>query len=146
MTLVRWRPREVSDVHREIDHLVNTLWGDFGRVNGAGAAWSPTVDATETEDKIVVSAELPGLSREDIKITLKEGVLTIEGEKQSDSESKEENPQWTERRYGKFSRSFNLPSEIDAGKVSAVCKDGVLKLTLPKAEEAKPKEIEVKVS
>ena len=146
MTLVRWRPREVSDVHREIDHLVNTLWGDFGRGNGAAAAWSPTVDATETEDKIVVSAELPGLSREDIKITLKEGVLTIEGEKQSDSESKEEKPQWTERRYGKFSRSFNLPTEIDAGKVSAVCKDGVLKLTLPKAEEAKPKEIEVKVS
>ena len=73
-------------------------------------------------------------------------MLTIEGEKRSDSESKEENPQWTERRYGKFSRSFNLPSEVDAGKVSAVYKDGVLKLALPKAEEAKPKEIEVKVS
>ena len=143
MTLVRWRPREVSDVHREIDHLVNTLWGDYGRGNGAAAAWNPTVDATETEDKIVVSAELPGLSREDIKITLKEGVLTIEGEKRSDSEGKEENPHWTERRYGKFRRSFNLASEIDAGKVSAVYKDGVLKLILPKVKLKGPTKVKV---
>jgi len=148
MTLVRWQPRAMFDVSREIDRMVNTFWGDFGR-NGSGhpSAWRPSVDVKENEDGYVVSADVPGLSREDVKVTLKDGVLTIEGGKQHESDEKADNgAHWTERHSGKFSRSFRVPDDVDADKVSAACKDGVLNVTLPKAEVAKPKEIEVKVS
>ena len=148
MTLVRWQPRAMFDVSREIDRMVNTLWGGFGRNgNGHTEAWRPSVDAKENEDGYVVSAEVPGLSREDVKVTLKDGVLTIEGEKAHAADEKADSgAHWTARHYGKLNRSFRVPDDVDADKVSAVCKDGVLTVTLPKVEAVKPKEIEVKVA
>ena len=147
MTLVKWHPRQEFDVSREIDRLVNTFWGDFNTRGQEGAAdWRPRVDVAEREDAFVFAAEVPGLKREDVKVTLKEGVLTLEGEKRQESDGKGDEARWSERRYGKFSRSFRLPSDVDAGKVSASYSDGVLGVTVPKAETAKPREIDVKVS
>ena len=148
MTLMRWQPREALRLRREIDELARTFWGDRGDGNGNGseAAWHPRVDVSEAEDGFTVHAELPGVSREDVKVRLEDGVLTIEGEKRNASEEKEKGACRTERTYGRFHRSFKLSSEVDADKISAVHKDGVLTLSLPKAEAARPKEIEVKVA
>ena len=146
MTLVRWQPREALRLRREIDELARTFWGDRGNGNGSEAAWDPRVDVSEAEDGFTVNAELPGVSREDVKVRLEDRVLTIEGEKRKASEEKEKGFYQTERTYGRFHRSFDLSSGVDAGKISATYKDGVLTLSLPKAEAARPKEIEVKVA
>ena len=141
MTLVRWQPREFRSMQREIDDLVNTFWG-----SARSDAWQPRVDISETENEVVLQAELPGISRDDIKVTLEEKTLTIEGEKKAATEGGEGNVHRSERAYGRFSRTFQLGTQVDTENLSAVYKDGVLTLTLPKAEAAKPKEIEVKVA
>jgi len=146
MTLVKWHPRQVCDVNREIDRLVNNFWGGFGTADESARGWSPRVEVAEQDDAFRVAAEVPGLKREDVKVTLKEGVLTLEGEKRHASEEGSDAAQWSERKYGKFSRSFRLPSGVDGSKVTASYSNGVLNVTVPKAEAAKPREIEVKVS
>ena len=142
MTLVKWNP---STVDREINNLVRNFWGP-NSLTGTGEGWNPRVDISELEDRYEVHAELPGLSKEDIKVNLEDGVLTIEGEKKRSAETNEDSYRRTERVYGKFSRSFNLGDRVSADKISAAYKDGVLTVALPKAEEVKPKTIEVKVS
>jgi HSP20 family protein len=104
------------------------------------------VDITENENSYVVKAELAGLSKDDVKITMKEDVLTIRGEKKSETKSENENVHLLERRYGRFVRAFRLPSSVNSKKIDATFKDGILTLSLPKAEEAKPKEIEIKMN
>ena len=146
MTLIRWQPREALRLRREVDDLMRTFCGEWGNGNGSDAAWQPRVDVSEAEDGFTVHADLPGVNREDVKVTLHEGVLTIEGEKRRASEEKERGYSWTERAYGRFHRSFSLSQEVDAGRISAAFKDGVLTLALPKAEVVRPKEIEVKVA
>jgi HSP20 family protein len=108
--------------------------------------WSPALDAHEDKDKYVVSLDVPGLKKEDINVSVHDGVLTVSGERRSEKDVKEGTVHRTERFYGKFSRSVSLPAEVRADKVSAVYKEGVLTVEIPKAEEAKPKTIEVKVS
>lgn len=108
--------------------------------------WSPALDAFEDKDKYVVSLELPGLKKEDINVTVHDGVLTVSGERKSEKDVKEGTVHRTERYYGKFSRSVSLPTAVKADKVGAAYKDGVLTVEVPKADEAKPKSIEVKVS
>lgn len=108
--------------------------------------WSPSMDISETDNEFVVSAELPGLKREDIHITYTNGILKIEGERKKDKEEKDTNFHRVERVYGKFCRTFQLPSQIKNDKINADFKDGILKINLPKADEVKPKEIEVKVN
>jgi HSP20 family protein len=105
--------------------------------------WTPSLDIYQNADDIVAIVELPGMSKEDINISLHDGTLTISGERKEQSEQKAENAERTERFVGKFRRSISLPTRVDAGKVAASYKDGVLTVTLPKAEEAKPKKIEV---
>ena len=108
--------------------------------------WSPALDAMEDNDKYVVSLEVPGLKKEDINVSVHDGVLTVSGERKSEHDIKDATMHRTERYYGKFSRSVSLPAQVRADKVAATYKDGILTVQLPKAEEAKPKNIEVKVS
>ncbi len=109
-------------------------------------AWAPAVDIHETDDGYVVKADLPGMKKEDIQIDLKDSTLQIKGEKKFEEEASRDNYIRTERAYGTFVRSFSLPHNIDAGKIKASYKDGVLELALPKKEEAKPKQIKVEVN
>jgi len=107
--------------------------------------WSPAVDILEKGDSYVLNAELPGMSKDDVKITIEENVLTIKGEKKNEEEKKDENVHRLERSYGLFERSFTLPGTIKVSDIDAQFNNGILTLTLPKAEEAKPKKIEVRV-
>lgn len=109
------------------------------------AAWSPSCDIYETKNEIVVKAEIPGVKKEDIKLSLQENVLTLTGERKFEEETKKENYVRVERGYGSFTRSFTLPSYVDVKKIGAEFKDGLLEVKLPKSEETKPKEIEIKV-
>ena len=107
--------------------------------------WSPAVDVVENKDNYILKAELPGMNKDDVKITLENNILTIRGEKKNEYEKKEGNYHRVERSYGSFERSFTVPGTIKTNDIDAQYKDGVLTLTLPKAEEAKPKMIDVKV-
>jgi HSP20 family protein len=110
------------------------------------SVWSPRVDIVEDKDAYRLHADLPGLAREDVKVTVENGVLTLSGERKAEKrEKKGEGYEYYERTYGSFSRSFRLPDNVDPAGVKASHKNGVLELTLPKREEAKPKAIEVKV-
>ncbi len=135
-----WACGSVGDLQGELDRFIGDVWG--GRP--VPASLSYRVDVREDAEHVYVEAELPGLAKEDIEITLEDGVLTIAGEKKLASEEEREDYQVRERRYGKFSRRFELPSVVDEGKVRANLKDGVLLVTLDKREEVKPKRIEVK--
>jgi len=108
------------------------------------SGWSPALDLYQNNDNVVAVIELPGMRREDIEISLHDGTLTIGGERKSES-SNGEKAERTERYIGKFRRSITLPTRVDANKVSASYRDGILIVTLPKAEEAKPKQIQVNV-
>ena len=109
------------------------------------AAWSPAVDVAEHENNYLVNVELPGIGKDDVKITMRENVLTIEGEKKAENETKDKNYHRVERSFGKFQRSFSLPKNVKSDAIEAEYKDGVLSVSIPKAEEVKPKQIEVKV-
>lgn len=150
MTVVRWRPmRDLVSIQDEMNRVFDRFfsrepWEDREDVSSSG--WNPSVDISETKDEFVVSAELPGLKRDDIHITFTNGVLKIEGERKKEKEEKDANYHRVERMFGKFCRTFQLPTMVQSGKISADFRDGILIIHLPKAEEVKPKEIEVKVS
>lgn len=141
MAIVRWEPtRELAAM--EIDRLNRMFANLYGESFDRG--WAPAVDIFETDQReVVLKAELPEVRREDINITFENGVLTIRGERKYESEMKRENFQRVERHYGAFSRSFTLPATVDASRISASHKDGVLTIRLPQREEAKPKQIAV---
>jgi HSP20 family protein len=143
MAIVRWEPaRELATM--EIERL-NRMFTDFYG-EAFSRAWVPAVDIYETDaHEVVVKAELPDMKREDINLTFENGVLTLKGERKVQQEVKKENYQRIERRHGVFSRSFTLPNTVDAGKINASYKDGVLTIRLPQREEAKPKQIAVNV-
>ena len=129
------------------DHMNRLL--DLGlpaRSTEAFGNWSPALDAYEDKDKYTVCVELPGLKKEDISVTVDNGVLTISGERKSEKEVDEGTLHRSERFYGRFSRSVSLPTAVKSDRVGASYRDGILKVEIPKAEEAKPKNIEVKVS
>ena len=143
MALVRWDPlRELATM--EVDRL-NRMFADFYG-EGIARAWLPPVDIYETDDhEVVIKAELPEMKREDIHVTFENNVLTIRGERKLERDTNRENFQRLERHRGSFSRSFTLPATLDASKISASYKDGVLTVRLPQREEAKPKQVEVTV-
>jgi HSP20 family protein len=107
--------------------------------------WAPSVDVAETDEEIVVTAELPGIKQEEVDISIADNVLTLKGEKKEEKEVKEKNYHRIERSYGSFQRSISLPTGVDAGKAKATYKDGILCVTVPKVEEAKPKQIKIDV-
>ena len=108
--------------------------------------WLPALDAHEDKESFTVQVELPGFKREDIQVSLQDGVLTISGERKEEKVSQETEVHRQERYYGQFSRALTLPTAVAADKVKAAYKDGILTVTLPKAEEAKPKHIDVSVN
>src|SRR5215207_9969465 len=140
--LSAWSP--FSDLRSHINRLFDLSYPT--RAAESFGDWAPTLDASEDKDKYVVSVELPGMKKEDINVTVHDGVLTVSGERKSEKDVKEGTVHRTERYYGKFSRSVSLPSAVKADKVAAAYRDGILTVEIPKAEEAKPRQIDVKVS
>jgi len=140
-------PHALDRLHNEM----NRVFGDFfrGDLADSGAffsgTWAPAVDLSETDDAYLVRAELPGMKKEDVKITFNNGLLTIRGEKKNETEEKNRTYHRIERSYGSFERSFNLPGAVKSGNVEAKYDDGVLTITLPKTEETKEKVIDVKI-
>ena len=139
----------------ELEQLHNRLSNLFGRApvrRGDGredlalADWAPLADITEDDKEYIIKTELPDVKKEEVKVTVENGVLTIAGERKFEKEEKKKKYHRIERAYGTFVRSFTLPDDADAGKVKAEFKDGVLTVHLPKSASAKPKQIEVKVA
>jgi len=147
MTLVRWNPtrhRMMPTIH-EWDRLMGDFFND-GLEDTGLTEWAPDVDIIEDKDEFVLTADLPGLTKKDININIKENMLTISGERKTEVKDDSKTYCRTERRYGSFKRSFQLTDKVIADKITASFKDGVLRVSVPKAEETKPKEIEIKVS
>ncbi len=149
MAIVRWNP--LDDI-LFLQRRMNKIFEDnfLGRKSSndeelSSGLWSPSVDIYETESDIVLKAELPEVNQKDIKINIEDNVLTLKGERKFEKETKEENYHRMERSYGSFSRSFTLPGSINKDNVKASYKNGVLKITMPKKEESKPKQISVNV-
>jgi len=141
MTLVRWTPfSELENMQR---HLRGILDNTELPVAAETDHWLPTMDIRETEDALLVQAELPGINKADVKIEVKDDVLTISGERKYEKDVREENVHRIERAYGRFSRSFSLPANVDTGKVDATMKDGVLEIRLQKQEGARTREISI---
>jgi HSP20 family protein len=149
MAIVRWDPfRELS----EMQDRMNRLFGGYHAPRGEEevirrGTWWPLVDIYENDKhELVIKAELPDMKKDDITLTVDNNILTISGERLADAEMKDEHTHRVERTHGQFSRSFSLPQTIDTAKVSAEYKNGVLVVRLPKKEEAKPKQISVRVT
>jgi HSP20 family protein len=151
MTLTRWQRSDwdpalqlSSSLRDEIDRLFGTplSWFENGSQPFSGG-WVPALDVYEDKDHVFVRAEVPGMKKEEIDISLHEGVLTLSGERKLEKEYEKAENHRTERFVGRFQRSITLPAPVDSAKVRATYKDGILAITLPKAEEAKPKQIPV---
>jgi HSP20 family protein len=144
--LVRWNPyNELASIRREMSDLFNGTWGR-DRETTAFGAFVPPVDIRETKNNYVVELDLPGLEQKDIFVGLENDVLTVRGERKFGEEKKDECSTCSERLFGTFIRSFTLPGTADGEHVSATYKNGVLTVSIPKKEEAKPKSIKVEVS
>jgi HSP20 family protein len=152
MAIVRWEPfRELVGFQDRMNRLFEDSFRGVARGPAEddwalGGSWAPAVDIYEHEGNLVLKAELPGIESKDVDIRLENNVLTLRGERQFDSVVKRESYHRVERAYGTFSRSFTLPSVVDQEKIKAEYKDGVLRVTLPKKEEAKPKQIAISVT
>jgi len=148
MAVVRWNPfQDLVSLQERMNRLFEqTLDRSRGeREVMVAGTWAPAVDIYETPESIVLQAELPGLGKDDIDIQVRDNVLTLKGERRSEKEVKEGNYLRVERAYGGFQRAFTLPAAVQADKIRAVFKDGVLDVSIPKAEEAKPKQIKIEV-
>jgi len=141
MTLLRWTPwQELEDMQQSLDRVLGSFQSPASTEKGQ---WMPTVDIRETDDALLVQVELPGINKRDVQVEVKDGVLTISGERKYEKDVKEENVHRIERAYGRFTRSFSLPRNVETEKVDAAMKDGVLEVRLPKVESAKPRAISV---
>lgn len=142
-----WGPtgERFSQLREELNRLLDGSLAGFIGNAGLFGGWSPAVDVAQDKDNVYVAIELPGMKREEIDLSLHEGVLTITGERKQEKKEGEGETFREERYYGRFHRSVTLPTEVDGDKVKASYRDGVLEVELPKAEAAKPKQIDVKV-
>jgi HSP20 family protein len=157
-TMMRWDPfQDLRDAQEEMaqvsqmsqmSQMLARALGLHGQQQGSGrataAAWAPALDISERKDAYLVTVELPGVEADDLEITLEDGLLTIQGERQFTSESSEEQFHRIERRYGAFRRSITLPAQVQAEQIEASFENGVLQIVVPKMEEAKPKRIQVR--
>ena len=148
MAIVRWEPyRDLMAAQRDFDRLFREAFSPaMGEGEVSTRTWAPPVDIYENGDNLVLKAELPGINPDDVEVRVEDNILYMKGERKFEKEVKEENYHRVERAYGTFARTFSLPNSIDADKVAASYKDGILTLTLPKKEEAKPKKIKISVS
>lgn len=148
MSIIRWNPeKSLFNFEKEMSNLLDNF-GIFRKNDLAfeNAVWSPLTDIIEEKDNFVLRLDLPGLDKEDVKINFANGTLSVNGERKFENETKDKNYHRVERAYGKFYRSFTLPKEVKQEKIDANFKNGQLTIVIPKAEEVKPKEIEIKVS
>ena len=143
MAIVRWKP--FSDLMGFSDDVERRMRKMFQEEDSEKPGWAPRVDIKETDEDLEVVAEIPGMKKEDIKVSMHEGVLSISGEKKAEEEKEGENWHRIERSFGSFQRSFYIPREVDESKISASYDDGVLSVKLPKREEARRKEIPIQV-
>ena len=148
MAIVRWEPyRDLVTAQRDFDRLFRDAFSSQrGETELSTRSWAPPVDIYETEDAIVLKAELPGVDPKDVDVRVEDNTLFLKGERKFEKEVKEQNYHRVERSYGSFARSFSLPNSISTDKVTAEFKDGLLTLTMPKREEAKPKTIKIDVT
>ena len=155
MSIIRYQSPDLS-VWRSFDRLANLrdefnslfeppMWSNADRKAQLFSGWTPVLDLYQTNDDVVAVLELPGMRKEDIEISLQDGILTVSGERKDESATGDEKNGRTERFVGKFRRSISLPTRVDTSKVNASYKDGILTVKLPKAEEVKPKQIQVNV-
>jgi HSP20 family protein len=150
MAIVRFEPfRDLVTIQDRMNRLFSeafrgTRAGDEDW--GLGGSWAPAVDILEQDGNIVLKAELPGVDPKDVEVRVENNTLTLRGERRFDNETKRENYHRVERSYGTFTRSFSLPNVVDTEKIKAEYRDGVLNVTLPTKEEAKPKQISINVS
>jgi HSP20 family protein len=153
MALIRFRPlsaamdpaRDLTDFQAHMDRLFDNVLGHPGP-SGMERLWSPAVDMYETENEVVVSAELPGLSETDIRVSVAGDLLTIQGERQGNTEAEDGGHYRRERWFGKFERTLSLPVPVETNQVKATYRTGVLTVKLPKVEEIKPKEIKIEAA
>jgi HSP20 family protein len=153
MDLIRYQAPELtpwsaadrwSNLRAELNSFFELpVWSSFARTGQLFTGWSPALDLYQSNDNVIAVVELPGMRKEDIEISLHDGTLTISGERKRENSSNGDKAERTERYVGTFRRSIALPTRVDAGKVSATYRDGILTVTLPKAEEVKPKQIQV---
>lgn len=136
----------LSDLRDEIDRLFESPLGELTRATHLLSGWTPALDVFEEKDHFTVKAELPGMQREEIDVSFQDGSLNIAGERKSETKHEDGDVHRSERFFGKFQRSVTLPTAVAADKITASYKDGVLTVTLPKTEEAKPKQINVTLS
>jgi HSP20 family protein len=147
MALSKWNPRQRDRMHDQFDAILQDFFSDPWFSSPAlQSDWLPTTDVVETDDHFVVELDLPGMKREDIRISVQNGSLTVKGERRQSSDQSKNKYSRYERTYGAFTRTFQLPNTIDGNRIEASYKDGVLRLVLPKSEAARPREIEVKVN
>jgi HSP20 family protein len=155
MAIVRFRPfsqavdplRDFSEIQTEMNRLFDGFFGRPSQVaGGMERVWAPSVDMHETKDDVVVTADLPGLNEKDIHLSITGDMLTLRGERHWNQQVKQESSYRAERWFGKFERALPLPVPVQADKVKASYRDGVLTVSLPKTEEIKPKEIKIDVA
>lgn len=152
MNLIRYEPttfpffREMEEMSERLNRLFGPRTPTNGKEFLTVADWAPVVDIQETDNEYLVKAELPEVRKEDVKVTLENGVLTLQGERTQEKEEKGKKFHRTERSYGTFLRTFTVPPDAEETKVAGDFKDGVLRVHLPKAEKPRPKAIEVKVA
>jgi len=145
MKLVRWDPlQEFVALSNRLNRTINDPFTQ--RTEDSFGAWAPPVDILERQDHLVIRAEVPGIRKEDMEVWIENGVLTLHGERKEEKDVKDQSAHLMERVYGSFTRSFSLPTTVDATKVTATYKDGVLEVMVPKVETAKPKSVEIKVA
>lgn len=157
IAIERWRPfrsverrdpfRGVSGIQREVDRVFESLfgWPSDVATGSTRRVWAPVLDMHETEDDLILSFELPGVTEKDISLSIAGDLLTLKGERVFNRDPKDDSYRHVERAYGKFERSVQLPTAIEASKVKATYRDGVLEVRLSKAEEVKPKDIKIDV-
>lgn len=148
MTLVKWSPRsrQVERVHDAFDAMIQDLLSNtWGNPAELATDWLPSTDIVESDSHYAVKMDLPGMRRDEIKVSVQNGTLTVSGSRSRENTENAKGYTRFERSYGSFTRTFQVPNSIDAKRIEASYKDGVLSLTLPKSEEARPKEIEVRV-
>ncbi len=155
MNIVRWNTPQLStwpsfgglsSLRSEIDRLFEAPLSELARASQFLSGAAPAVDVYEDKENFIVKAELPGMKKEEINVTLHDGSLSISGERKSEEKVEKGEVYRSERFFGRFQRTVALPTSVDAGKIKAQYQDGVLTVTLPKAEEAKPKHIDVQVN
>ena len=154
-SLTRWQRPELStwpgfgrltDIREDIDRLFESPLAELARTSNLLSGWTPALDLYEDKDNLYVKMELPGMKREDIDVSLHEGSLSVSGERKSEQKHEDAEVYRAERFVGRFQRTVTLPTPVSADKVKAQYQDGILSITLPKTEEAKPKHINVNVS